>query len=329
MSSGRGTATTTRRTALLGAAGLIGLTACQRSEPSSSPTSVAPAGGGAGPAGTTPPPSTTSTPPPLPQLPRGGRTILPAHRLFGYCGSPASPALGRLGIGDLDERVEEMLTRSTPYAYGRPVLPVLELIATLVHPVPGADGKFRSWVADSVVDTYLAAARRHRALLVLNIQPGRARFIDELRHWERYLVQPDVGVALDPEWAVQPGQVPGRVFGSTTGQALDVCAAYLSGLVAEHRLPEKLMIYHQLHLSIVRNEAALKQHPGVALVKSIDGIGRRDWKIKAYDNIRAQTPASVHSGFKLFYEEDERYGPLMTPAEVMALSPQPEYVLFE
>ena len=312
-----------RRAALLGAAGALGLAACSDDE-SGTPAAArrsTPAPGRSA--------SSSSSTPPRPQLPRGGRTLFPAYRLFGYCGSPASPALGRLGVGDLDTQVEEMLRRSEAYAYGRRIMPVLELIATLVHPTPGADGKYRSWVGTDVVDRWLATARRHKALLLLNIQPGRAAFVDEVKHWERYLREPDVGVALDPEWAVQAGQVPGRVFGSTTGQALDQCAAYLSDLVAEHDLPEKVMVYHQLHLSIVRGESALRPHAGVVPVKVIDGIGLPHWKVLAYNKIRAQTPASTHAGFKLFFDEDARVGPLMQPSEVMALTPQPEYVLYE
>ncbi|BDZ59683.1 hypothetical protein GCM10025872_33400 [Barrientosiimonas endolithica] len=274
--------------------------------------------------------SATATPTPRPTLPTGGRTIFPAHRLFGYSGSPASPALGRLGAGnDLNARVDEMLRQSTDFAAGRKILPVVELIATLVHPKPGADGMYRSRVERSVVDTYLAAARRAKGILLLNIQPGRAEFIDEVRYFESYLTQPDVGVALDPEWSVKEGQVPGRVFGSTTGAALDECARYLSGLVTKHDLPEKVMLYHQLHLSIVSQETDLKQHPGIALVKSIDGIGSPADKKKAYDMIVAQTPSYVRKGFKLFFEEDARSGPLMTAEQVLALSPQPEYVLYE
>jgi hypothetical protein len=38
----------------------------------------------------------------------------------------------------------------------------------------------------------------------------------------------------------------------------------------------------------------------------------------------------VHPGFKLFFDEDTRNGSrLMTPKEVLALSPQPEYVMYE
>jgi len=40
-------------------------------------------------------------------------------------------------------------------------------------------------------------------------------------------------------------------------------------------------------------------------------------------------PRSIHTGFKLFFEEDTRHGPLMTPKQVLRLRPQPEYVLYE
>jgi hypothetical protein len=38
----------------------------------------------------------------------------------------------------------------------------------------------------------------------------------------------------------------------------------------------------------------------------------------------------VHPGFKLFFDEDSRNGNrIMTPKEVLALTPQPEYVMYE
>ena len=38
----------------------------------------------------------------------------------------------------------------------------------------------------------------------------------------------------------------------------------------------------------------------------------------------------VHAGFKLFFDEDTANGgKLMTPGEVLALKPEPEYVMYE
>ena len=262
-------------------------------------------------------------------LPGGGTTIFPERRLVGFSGYPGSPALGRLGVGNLDERADEITALAREYAAGRRPLPVFELIATVVHSTPGADGLYRTRIDQDVVRRHLEAARRHGAILLLNIQPGRAAFLDEVKHWEPWLREPDVGLALDPEWAVKAGQVPGKVFGRTTGVELDAVAAYVAGIVAVNRLPEKVMLYHQLSRSIVREPSGLHPHPGVALVVSVDGIGTRGQKTATWRSIVAMTPEYVHKGFKLFYDEDARVGPLMTPAQVLGLTPQPEYVLYE
>lgn len=263
------------------------------------------------------------------ELPRGGRTVLPEHRLVGYSGYPGSAALGRLGIGDIDERMQEIEQIGADYARGRTLLPVMELIAVTVHTEPGADGLYRARVKDEIIESWLATARKHKAILLLNIQPGRARFIDEVQHLEKWLADPDVGLALDPEWAVGPDQVPGKVYGRTSGPELDEIALWLADLVAEHELPEKVLLYHQLHADIVSEEDRLAPHDGVALIKSIDGIGSRDAKVNTWNKIVEQTPQHVNLGFKLFYEEDARHGPLMSPDQVMELQPEPVYVLYE
>jgi hypothetical protein len=153
--------------------------------------------------------------------------------------------------------------------------------------------------------------------------------LPEVKRLERWLKEPDVGLAFDPEWAVGPNQVPGRVYGRTTGAELDSVASYLSGLVRSNKLPEKVFVFHQLSPRIVTGEQALKKHPGVVTIKSVDGIGAREDKLKTWAKLTAKLPAGVHAGFKLFYTEDARHGSLMTPAQVLALRPRPELVIYE
>jgi hypothetical protein len=46
--------------------------------------------------------------------------------------------------------------------------------------------------------------------------------------------------------------------------------------------------------------------------------------------VNKSTPKFVHAGFKLFLIEDRRHGSrLMSPREVLALKPQPEYLMCE
>ncbi|WIY82397.1 hypothetical protein [Propionimicrobium sp. PCR01-08-3] len=272
----------------------------------------------------------TPTPTPTPTLPGGGRELFPDYRLCGYVGYPGAEGQGRLGIGDLEERMTELQGACAPYAGDRAVMPVMELIAVTVQPEPGPDGLWRERIDPSVIDQWLATAREHGALLLLDIQPGQANFMDELKALEPYLSEPDVGVALDPEWAMGPGEIPMQSFGSISGAELDEIAGYLSGLVEDNNLPEKVMLYHILHPTIISGEEALTDHPGIVQIKSVDGIGSPEAKISTYQQVAATVPPHVYMGFKLFYDEDvQTSGVLMTPDEVLALSPVPDYVLYE
>lgn len=248
---------------------------------------------------------------------------------MGYAGAPGSPALGRLGVGELDDRTREMEKLGRAYAGGRRPLPVLELIATVVQASPGRDGKYRTRMSAKVIDEHLAAARRVKGLLLLNIQPGRASFMEEIKAYARWLEQPDVGIALDPEWAMGPGEIPMKVFGHTTGKQIDAVAAHLSAVVKANNLPEKVLVFHQLSPSIVTGEKDIRRHPGVVVIKSVDGIGSHAQKKSTWTKLTTSLPPTVRAGFKLFFEEDRRHGPLMTPEQVLALRPQPDYVLYE
>jgi hypothetical protein len=278
----------------------------------------------------TPGPTSSTTQQAQPALPRGGREVFPNYRLVGYAGVTGAATLGRLGTGPLDQRVAEIERRAKPHAAGREILPVVEVIATVVQGSPGKDGKYRIRLTDSQIAAYHKAARKHRAVLLLNLQPGRSEFITEAKAFEKWLKEPDVGVALDPEWAMDAGQRPGGAYGQTTGAELDEVSRYLASLVKQHDLPEKVMVYHQVARSVVRKEFGLKDHEGVAVVKSVDGLGPPGPKINTYRVVNTTRPKFVHAGFKLFFTEDRADGGrLMTPEEVLALRPRPEYVMYE
>jgi hypothetical protein len=277
-----------------------------------------------------PSPSPPAPPaPPGPELPRGGYSLFPTFQLVGFCGTPGAPALGELD-GNLPAKAKKLQGYAAKYAGSRTVLPAFELIAVIVLAGPGGDGKYRRRVSDKVVDDYLRIARQNQGLLILNIQPGQSDFLSEVKHFEKYLREPDVGVALDPEWAMKPGQMPGRFFGQTTGTAVSEVAAYLSSLVQEGNLPEKALVFHQVNGGVVKDSASIKPSPGVVVIESVDGLGPKHAKIETYDYLMRHLPEGVHPGFKLFFDEDQRNGGiLMTPREVMELLPVPEYVMYE
>ncbi len=61
-----------------------------------------------------------------------------------------------------------------------------------------------------MIRRYLKAARKAKALLILDIQPGRSDFFTETKRLRKWLKEPDVGLALDPEWRMGPARSPAR-----------------------------------------------------------------------------------------------------------------------
>ena len=260
------------------------------------------------------------------ELPRGGRRIFPAFRAVGFYGAPQSEQLGALGIGTPDQAAARLLRVARGYVRrSRPVLPVFELISTVAAAAPGDDGLHRMHQPADVIDRYLRAARKARALLLLDIQPGRGDFLDEARRLERWLREPDVGIALDPEWHVGPGEVPGQVIGSVTAEEVNAVSAYVAGIVAEHDLPEKLFVVHQFTSDMIVNKDRVVRRPGLAVTMNVDGFGDRPNKISKYRQFTSEL-ARFHDGFKLFYREDTN---LMSPGAVLDLRPPPDLVVYE
>jgi hypothetical protein len=266
-----------------------------------------------------------AVPPPPAELPRGGRSILPEFRVVAYYGAPQSDELGALGIGSPRGAARRLARQARPYdTERRPVLPALELITVIANADPGEDGMYRSRQRDTVIRRYLRAARRARALLLLDIQPGRSDFFTEATRLEKWLKQPDVGLALDPEWRAHDGEVPGQVIGHVSAREVNATSAWLAQLVAEHDLPEKLFVIHQFTDDMVP-EQDLKPREGLATVLNVDGFGNQAVKKAKYRDFTRQAPDFFH-GFKLFYEEDTD---IMRPRQVMRLRPKPVLVVYE
>jgi hypothetical protein len=259
-------------------------------------------------------------------LPGGGRSIFPERRVVAYYGAPQDRELGALGIGRPARAARRLRRQARGYDQAeRPVLPAFELISTIVHADPGEDGDHSARQPNKVIGRYLRAARRNDMLLILDVQPGYAPFMREVRALRRWLEEPDVSLALDPEWSVQPPVLPGQEIGSTNASVVNDVSAYLSSVVRENKLPEKLLVVHRFTNDMIENERALKRHPGVALTVNVDGFGNRANKRSKYREF-TRGRRDRHHGFKLFYNEDTN---MMQPPGVLSLRPQPELVVYE
>ena len=257
-------------------------------------------------------------------LPGGGRRILPDHRVVAFYGAPQSEELGVLGIGEPDRMARRLERQARPYSTkARPALGAFELIAVVAADAPGEGDLYRTRQDDAIVSRYLQAARRVGAILLLDIQPGRSDFLTEAKALEKWLREPDVGLALDPEWRMEASEVPGQTIGSVDASEVNATSAWLSELARREDLPQKLLVIHRFTDGMIENLPALEDPPGIATVINVDGFGTEAQKVAKYQDLE---PHSFRAGFKLFYEEDTG---LMTPQRVLRLRPQPDLIVYE
>ena len=296
----------------------LALAGCDTADPVAAPAPSAPAH--------QPSPAPPAVGPPKPpELPFGGRSLFPERRVVAFYGSSGGAALGVLGETPPEQAGPRLLAAARPFkAGGKPVVPAFELIATVANDHPGPGGLYRTRIDQADVSRYLRAVRKLKGLLIIDVQPGGADFLDEVRHYERFLREPDVGIALDPEWSMGPGEVPGRTIGHTDAATVNRVSAYVARIVARDKLPEKLFIVHQFTRNMVRGKERLAKRPGLAMTFHVDGFGSQADKRDKYRIFTADT--RWHHGFKLFYDEDED---LMTPAEALGLRPRPDLVTYQ
>jgi hypothetical protein len=271
----------------------------------------------------------TSTPPPPQQLPMGGREIFPKYRVVAYYGAAHDGAMGVLGATGPDAMADKLALQAAAYApYGKPVLTCFELITTVANATAGSDRMYSSRGKPDMVAEYLAAARRHKSLLLLDLQPGRADFLDQLKTYEQFLKEPEVGVALDAEWRT-PDSTPGKTLGHTSAAEINAVGDYLAGITKRYNLPQKLLVLHQFRTSMIPDRDKVKDWPGLAEALQMDGTGigptGNNDKLKVY-SILVPENTRFYPGFKVFYKQD--YKP-MSPAQVMRLKPQPVFISYQ
>jgi hypothetical protein len=279
------------------------------------------------PASSAPPPAPTAgatVPARAAQLPLGGTTIFPAYRVVAYYGTAGTGTLGVLGEASPDTMLPKLRKAAAGFAGGRRVQVAYELIASVAQGKPGTDGDYSQMIAMDKIQRYVDQARRNKVLVILDLQPGSGSFLPQARRLERFLVQPHVGIALDPEWRMPVGKVPGKTIGRVGAAEVNAVSGYVSGLVAQNRLPQKLFVLHQFRASMLPDVQAVRKRPGLAMVQHVDGFGTRSEKNATWNRLRR--PRQFHMGYKLFYDEDvRRYG----PADVLKFKPVPELISYQ
>jgi hypothetical protein len=259
-------------------------------------------------------------------------SILPARRIVAFYGNPLSKKMGILGelppdqmLARLDREVAAWSRADTT----RPVQPALHLIVVVAQGYAGRDGKYRLRMADSLVERVAGWAAKRDGLLFLDIQVGKSTVQEEIPRLAQFLRRPDVHLALDPEFSMKSGDPPGKKIGTMSASDVNYAIRYLSDIVTKNDLPPKVLVVHRFTRNMLVGAKNIVLNPRVQVVIDMDGWGNPWLKYDSYRDYIAREPVQF-TGFKLFYHNDTKKGaPLLTPAEVLRLTPQPLYIQYQ
>ncbi len=265
------------------------------------------------------------------QLPGGGQILFPGHRLVALYGHPGAPGLGALGQQDLPTSIERARKVAASYrSLSRvPVVPAFEIIASVAQGAR-APGEDRSYSRESPVQSLRPWVNRATAAgmyVVLDLQPGRASLLAQAKSYQPLLSLPNVGLALDPEWKLQPGQMPLRQIGGVSAAEINSVITWLAGLGAQRHLPQKLLVLHEFRLSMIGGERRLDLgHDDLAIIIHMDGQGTPAMKRSTWNAVTQAAPAGVSFGWKDFFTKDH---PMLSPRQTMVAIPRPVMISYQ
>lgn len=261
--------------------------------------------------------------------------LLPNKRVIAFYGNPLSRKMGILGeiapekmLAKLDTVVKEW-EEADPET---PVQPALHYISVVAQAGPGRDGKYRLRMDSAKIEEVYAWAQKRNALVFLDIQAGWSTIAEELPRLMRFLERPNVHLGIDPEFYMhhnREGVLPGKKIGTLTSKEINYAIGQLSKLVAEKKLPPKILVIHRFTRPMVKGYKEIQLDSNVQVVMHMDGWGGPWLKFDSYKDYVVDEPVQ-YTGFKLFYKNDTKKGDkLLTAKELVQLKPRPVYIQYQ
>jgi hypothetical protein len=259
--------------------------------------------------------------------------ILPYNRIVAYYGNLYSKKMGALGEYAPKEMWSMLLKEVDKWNKADSVIktiPAVHYIATVASGTPGKDGLYINRMPDKQIDSALTIAKMHNAIVFLDVQVALSNLKSELPRLEKYLKMPHVHLGIDPEFSMKTGARPGSKIGTYDAADINYATEYLAKLVKENNLPAKILVVHRFTQGMVTNYKNIKLRKETQIVMDMDGWGEPELKKGTYRNHLYKEPVQF-VGFKLFYKNDLKKAPniLMTPQDLMKLTPKPIYIQYQ
>ena len=259
--------------------------------------------------------------------------LLPFYRIVAMYGNFYSRHMGILGRVSEEELLvfyEKELQAWSQADSLTPVLPAVHYIAVTAQNQPGKGNFYRLRMPEAQINRAIELGRKLEGITFLDVQVGHSTVQQEIPALEKYLLESDVHLGIDPEWSMKDGNVPGTKIGTLDAEDINFAIQYLSDLVKEHELPPKILVVHRFNRDMITNYKEIKATPQVQVVINMDGFGFPAKKVDSYRGFVGGMPVQF-TGIKLFYINDLLTPPyrLMTPEEILKLYPKPIYIQYQ
>ena len=266
-------------------------------------------------------------------FPLGG-ALLPMNRIVAYYGNFYSTHMGVLGEYPPDEMLKRLMAEVKKWKDAdpkTPVIPAIHYIAVTAQSKPGKGGKYILRMPFTQIDKAIELAKKVNGVVFLDVQVGWSNVRTEIPMLEQYLKMPNVHLAIDPEFSMKTGRVPGSIIGTFDAGDINYVSQYLAKLVKDNNLPPKILVIHRFTINMVTGYKQIALRPEVQTVMDMDGWGFPAKKVNSYKLAEVNEPVQF-TGFKLFYKNDiitPPYKKMMTPEDVLKLYPRPIYIQYQ
>ncbi|MDR1231060.1 MAG: hypothetical protein LBK61_06640 [Spirochaetaceae bacterium] len=264
-------------------------------------------------------------------------SVLETSDILAYYGHPMSSRMGILGRLPIDELYRQLSVEAENYralSGERDITKAFYIIYGTVQP----QGRINRISKDVLVKWIEYAAERDM-IVFIDHQIGRYDPVESLQEMLPYLQYPNVHLALDPEWRTDK---PMEKIGSVTAEEINRAQKIMENYIVANNLPGKrMLVLHQFKPWMI-DEKQINTTTGkpvevdttsfthVELVHCADGWGNPAQKRGTYTSNATTGPKIPVKGFKLFYKHGSQYDdPLLTPADVYALTPRPQVIMYQ
>ena len=294
----------------------------------------------------------TSTPIPTPVFDPSQGAVLPTHRVVAFYAVPYVEPTGP-AYEPTDRMLAALRHQGAAYEQLDPAHPVqlgIDLVVSVPDAFPAPQNTYSHHVDAGTIQSYIDFSRKNGLLLFLDLDFGQSPIMDEVNFFLPYLEKyAFVHMAIDPEWMFpRRNGIPGVNLSNVRASDLNPIIEAVAAIPMRYHVPRKMLIIHQYRpdgdglkdpydpgQAEIADKRNLLFDPRVDVVIHVDSVGGypgdihdktlqySEWvqqDMEKYGNF-------LYGGFKLFYHHEAKLR-LMTPKEVLSLTPPPMVVTY-